>query len=127
MKRYLVRTAIVLIAALALMHAADFVVLKIRIATNHNPYGTVTVRSYYSIAKKNSKVEYDYIGTEDETCTHSLFPHGGYNPCWYASSHTERNIELYRGDYGNRIPGSAFCMSLKITITANSTRNTNAT
>lgn len=94
MKRYLVWTLIVLIAAPALAYAADFVVLKIKIATNHNPYGTVTVRSYYSIAKKNNKVEYDYIGTEDEICTHSLFMQGGHTPCWYASSHTERKIEI---------------------------------
>ena len=94
MKRHLIRTLIALITAAVLAYPADFVALKIRIATNHNPYGTVTVRSYYSIAKKNNKVEYDYIGTEDETCTHSLFPQGGYNPCWYAASHTERKIEI---------------------------------
>jgi hypothetical protein len=94
MKRYLMRTLIVLIAAPVLTYAADFVVLKIRVATNHNPYGTVTVRSYYSIAKKNNRVEYDYIGTEDEICTHSLFPQSRHDPCWYASSHTERKIEI---------------------------------
>lgn len=94
MKRCMIRAVIALLAAVVLLYAADFVVLKVRIATGRNPYGTVTVRSYYSIAKKNNKVEYDYIGTEDETCTHSLFPQGGHNPCWYASSHTERKIEI---------------------------------
>jgi hypothetical protein len=94
MKHYFIRIVVVLIAAAVLAYAADFAVLKIRIATNNNPYGTVTVRSYYSIAKKNSKVEYDYIGAEDETCTHSLFPQSGHNPCWYARSHTERKIEI---------------------------------
>ncbi len=85
---------IALFAAPILLYVTDFVVLRIRIATGHNPYGTVTVRSYYSIAKKNNKVEYDYIGTEDETCTHSIFPQNGHSPCWYASSHTERKIDI---------------------------------
>ena len=90
----MIKAVIALVAAAILMYPGDFAVLKIEIATGHNPYGTVTVRSYYSIAKKNNRVEYDYIDTEDEICTHTLFPQSGHNPCWYASKHTERKIEI---------------------------------
>jgi hypothetical protein len=75
---------------LAIAYAADFAALHYRITKNHNPYGTVLVRSYYAISKKANKVEYDFAGTESVTCAHSIFPQHGYVPGWYASKHIEK-------------------------------------
>lgn len=94
MKRKLFGGLLFLAVFSVLIYPTDFAILKFRIAKGSDPYGTFTVRSYYAIAKKANKIEYDYIGTEQETCTHSLFPHFGFNPCWYVSRHTERRIEI---------------------------------
>lgn len=94
MKRKLFGGLLVLVALAILIYIADFAIMKFRIAKGSGAYGTFTVRSYYAIAKKANKVEYDYIGSEQETCTHSLFPHFGFNPCWFVSRHTERRIEI---------------------------------
>ena len=94
MKRKLFGALFFLVALVVLIYATDFAIMQFRIAKGIGAYGTFTVRSYYAIAKKANKVEYDYIGTEQETCTRSLFPHFGFNPCWYVSRHTERRIEI---------------------------------
>lgn len=84
--------AVVLISAA--VYAGDYAVLRLRIATNHNPFGTVTVRPYYAVPRKDHKTEFLFDDPQNETCVHSLFPHGSDSPCWYLSRHRERRIDL---------------------------------
>ena len=37
---------------------------------------------YYATDVKGGKVEVFYDQPQTQTCVHSLFPHGGYKPCW---------------------------------------------
>ena len=53
------------------------------------PFGQVTVQPYYAVHQKNGKTEYDFAPTEVDICIHAVFPHLGYNPCWYANRHRD--------------------------------------
>ncbi|HTR64706.1 MAG TPA: hypothetical protein VMH85_02960 [Terriglobales bacterium] len=94
MKRILAISVASLLAALALLYAGDYLSLRFRIPHHREQFGKITVYSYYAIAKKANKVEFDPAGTQDVTCVHSIFPHFGDNPCWYVSRHTEQRIDL---------------------------------
>jgi hypothetical protein len=78
----------------AITYAIDYAVLRVRIATNHNPFGTVTVRPYYAVPEKNHKTEFLFDDPQNETCVHSLFPHAGDSPCWYLNGHREKRINI---------------------------------
>ena len=78
----------------AAAYLIDFVALRIRIAMNAHPYGTVTVRPVLAVPHKNHSTEYMVEAPQDQTCVHSLFPHSGDPPCWYLSRHPEQQINL---------------------------------
>jgi hypothetical protein len=88
-------TAILSLVALTLVaFTADYAVLRVRIAANHQPYGTVTLQHYYAVQQKNGKTEFIFDPPAPATCVHSLFPHAGYSPCWYLSRHTEPRTDI---------------------------------
>ena len=78
----------------AVIYAADYLLLRYRIATNHAPFGTITVRPYYAVPQKNHKTEFLFDDPHEETCVHSLFPHLGDHPCWYLSTHKNQRIDI---------------------------------
>jgi len=45
------------------------------------------VSHFLSAPLKNNKEELDYLGSEEVTCSVSLFPQGGHAPCWYLRRH----------------------------------------
>jgi len=77
-----------------LLYAGDYISLRLRIPGHREQFGKITVHTYYAIEKKANKIEFDTAGSQDVTCTHSLFPHFGHSPCWYLSRHTENRIDL---------------------------------
>jgi hypothetical protein len=91
MIRLLRIVAIVLIVAAAILYVSDWLIYKLR----GSPTDTVTVSLFVSASLKNEKQEIDYIGQEQWTCTHSLFPFPPYqqnqsSPCWYLRKHTNQ-------------------------------------
>jgi hypothetical protein len=88
------RVFIFVVLTTATVYAIDYAVLRYRIATNHNAFGTVSVRPYYAVPQKNHKTEFLFDDPQDETCVHSLFPHSGDSPCWYLNKHREKRIDL---------------------------------
>jgi hypothetical protein len=48
------------------------------------------VDQYLETPLKGNKAEYDYMGTQPETCSRSLFPQAGNPPCWWLARHTSR-------------------------------------
>jgi hypothetical protein len=72
----------VLLACAVLVYAGDFLWFEYRMhnAKTNDPLETVTF--YYATAMKNGKVEVFYDQPQTATCTHSIFPHAGYRPCW---------------------------------------------
>jgi hypothetical protein len=82
-----------LVGALCVAYVVDFALARYRMAGNHNAFGSVTIDRYSAIAEKANKTEFNYLGSENRTCLHSLFPHAGYPPCWYARRHTQQRID----------------------------------
>lgn len=86
MKRILWLSVRMLLVSIVVLYLADWAVLRVRMARD-NGYGTVQVEEYLSTPLKGDKTEYDYIGTQPESCARSIFPHGAA-PCWWLVRHT---------------------------------------
>ena len=78
---------------LVLVYAGDYAVLRIRVARNAG-YGSVRIRQYYAIQEKNSRTEYVFGSTQDQSCVNSLFGHQGLRPCWYLRRYPEQQIQI---------------------------------
>lgn len=83
-----------LVVLAAVAFAADYAVLRYRIAAQRAPFGAVTVRSYYAVRLKNGKTEFLFQNPRPETCVNSLFPHFDVAPCWYARRYPEKRAEI---------------------------------
>lgn len=92
-KRWLRIALLALVAVLIVAYAADAALAHYRIAGNHGAFGSVTIDRYSAIAEKANKTEFNYLGSENRTCLHSLFPQAGYTPCWWARRHTQQRID----------------------------------
>jgi hypothetical protein len=78
------RIVIITLAAFAIVYAADYATFQHKLGTNGGAAALGSVTSYYGTALKNGKMEIFTDQPLTETCAHSLFPHAGYRPCWYA-------------------------------------------
>lgn len=88
------RTIAAIILAIVALYVGDYSVLRFRIATNRAPYGTVTVRPYYAVPRKDHKTEFLFDDPQDQTCVNSLLPHMGDTPCWYLSRNKDKRINM---------------------------------
>jgi hypothetical protein len=93
-KRLTLRLIVSLLLGLAVVYASDYLILRYRIASNRNAYGTVTVQPYYAVPRKDHKTEYLFDDPQDETCVNSLFPHLGDSPCWYLNRNKQKRINM---------------------------------
>jgi hypothetical protein len=93
-KRLLLRSIAIVVLSAGAIYLCDYLLLRIRIATNRAPYGTVTITPYYAVPQKDGKTQFMFDDPEDETCVHSLFPHVGDEPCWYLSRKKEKRIDI---------------------------------
>jgi hypothetical protein len=88
--RILGEAAKYLLITFAILYALDWTVFETRRARGTG-MGTVTVEQYLSTALKGNKAEYDYLGTANLNCSHSLFPQyasSAWNtPCWWLEGH----------------------------------------
>lgn len=89
-----VRSLLAVLLGFALLYAADYLLLRYRVAANRNPYGTVTVQPYYAVPRKDHKTEFLFDDPQDQTCVHSLFPHFGDSPCWYLNRNQQKRINM---------------------------------
>ncbi|HEV2248090.1 MAG TPA: hypothetical protein VGW37_15685 [Terriglobia bacterium] len=55
---YVKRVLVGVAALLAVAYVGDYLAVRVRIATNHAPYGVVQVRRSYAVTMKNGKPEY---------------------------------------------------------------------
>jgi len=94
MKSLLVRLLIVAFVLAAVIYSGDWLSLRYRSWRHRDVFGSVSVTAVYVIHEKNGKTEYQYDPPQDQVCVRSLLPHFGYNPCWYVSRHTEKQIDI---------------------------------
>ena len=84
------RVILAVVAAGALVYAGDYLWAKHLMSSPGSAaaLGTVMVHHEWDIPRKDGRVEFDMDPAEAESCIHSMFPHFGYTPCWYAVRHT---------------------------------------
>jgi hypothetical protein len=78
----------VLLGAVVL-YIADWAALAVRMA-RHGGLGNVTVSQYLATPLKGHKEEYDYLGSVDQPCVKSIFPHNSDQPCWWLERHKDQ-------------------------------------
>lgn len=83
-----------LLLLVALLYAEDYGRVRYRLFRQQEVFDTVAVTPLYVIHEKGVKLEYQLAPPQNETCVRSLFPHLGFNPCWYVRQHTERRIDI---------------------------------
>jgi len=84
--------AIIALGTIAVAYATDYALLRHKMNQNHGADALGSVTSYYGTALKDGKMEIFTDQPQVETCVHSIFPHSGYRPCWYASRNTVKPI-----------------------------------
>jgi hypothetical protein len=92
--RHLKRIAAALLGLLAAVYICDYLSVRYRIPGNREPLGVVEIQRYYAVHLKSGKTEISYDGSENQACTNSIFPHLGYDPCWYVRRHTRKMIDI---------------------------------
>jgi hypothetical protein len=75
----------VLVGAVVL-YFADWAMLGMRLERNSG-LGSVTVSQYLATPLKGHKEEYDYLGSVNQPCVKSIFPHNEDQPCWWLERH----------------------------------------
>ena len=92
--RLVKRIALIVAGLLALVYAGDYASVRIPIPKGRVPYATVVVRPYYDVGLKSGKSNFYFLDPQKQTCVNSLFPHLGYNPCWYLRKHAHQRIPM---------------------------------
>ena len=88
MKRILKLALAVLAAATAVLYGFDYVSAKYAIPNHRQVFDDVRVDQLYTAPNIYGEIEWSRGDPVLETCVNSLFPHFGYNPCWYVKRHT---------------------------------------
>jgi len=94
LKRIAAYLLLLVAGVLGLSYTADYCVFHLRLATKRQPLGSVTVTRYYAVLEKNGKTEFFFDPPAPQTCSQSLYPQGGYAPCWYLRCHTEQRTNI---------------------------------
>ena len=71
-----------LVAVVVLLYAADWVTLHVRVSRG-TAFQTMQVHQFLATPLKGQKEEYDYDGDVAVTCSRSIFPQAGDQPCWW--------------------------------------------
>ena len=76
-------------------------------AQSGNAFGAVDMQRMLAIQLKGGKVEYTLDRLQPaqiQKCVYALFPHAGFEPCWYLVRQSRQPIPLlifweFRGDF----------------------------
>lgn len=94
LRRIFMATLLSVLAIAVLTFGVDFLIFRIRVATNHNAYGSVTVKHYYAVLQKNGKTQFIFDPPQQEPCVHALFPHADALPCWYLTRNPDQRTDI---------------------------------
>jgi hypothetical protein len=83
-------TLAILAAAVALTYIFDSISVRAKMASNNSSAALGSVQYYPATQLKDGRVDVYYDSPQTETCVHAIFPHYGYNPCWYAKRKSVR-------------------------------------
>jgi hypothetical protein len=84
------------LASLVLVYIGDYLFVRFRMTRNlsGDPFESRMIERAYGIPHKNGSAEIVTDPPESETCVHSIFPHMGYEPCWYLNRNSKNIIML---------------------------------
>jgi hypothetical protein len=93
------RTAVLVVALMAIVYAGDYAVVHLRASYPRfgNAFDSVQVVRLLAIPLKNGRVDYELDALQPEvtvTCVRALFPHLGYQPCWYVRRQGQKPIPM---------------------------------
>lgn len=75
---------------LAILYACDWGIFEVRLLRGAG-MGSVVVDQFLQIPLKGNKLEFDYNGKANQSCSLSLFPQYGSSnwntPCWWLERH----------------------------------------
>jgi hypothetical protein len=110
-KAVLKATVAALVAAAVVLYAGDFAWFEYRMRNTKPDDPLQSMTFYYATDIKGGKVEVFDDQPQTASCVHSIFPHGGYKPCWRFSRSGIVRISLMmplRQSGGARHPGLWF-------------------
>ncbi|MDR3676002.1 MAG: hypothetical protein P4N24_10970 [Acidobacteriota bacterium] len=88
------RITMIVVGLLALVYAGDYASVRVPIPRGRAAYSTVKVRPYYNVGLKSGKSDLYFLDPQNVTCVNSLFPHMGFNPCWYVRKHLHPRTDM---------------------------------
>jgi hypothetical protein len=93
------RAAVLVVALAAILYAGDYAVVRLRASYPRlgNAFDPVPVVRLLAIPLKNGRVDYELDALQPEatvTCVRALFPHLGYQPCWYVRRQSQKPIPM---------------------------------
>src|SRR5882724_899936 len=90
------KAVVALTALIVVIYFGDFLWLRYRMwkPTANDPFETMKLDRFYAIAQKNGRVDFEPADVQTVTCVHSIFPHVGYNPCWYVARQNGKPIPM---------------------------------
>jgi hypothetical protein len=94
LRRIVLWTVTTLVGIAALSFGVDWLVFRVRLATNRNAFGSVLVKHYYAVAQKNGKTQFIFDPPQSWACANALFPHSGLMPCWYLHKHPDQRTDI---------------------------------
>ena len=88
-----------IVAVGAMVYAGDYAVVRLRVAYPRlgNAFGSVQMVRLLAIPLKNGRVDYELDALRPEvtiTCVRALFPHLGYQLCWYVRRQSQKPIPM---------------------------------
>src|SRR6516225_300751 len=95
------RRLLAIVLVVAVVYGADYLVLRLRMASNRNAFGSVIRNVYYSVKLKNGKTEFDYGGQQAFECPNSMLPQYWEKPCWLARRQKDQQINIDSGNPHN--------------------------
>ena len=93
------RAPLSLVALAAMLYCGDYIVLRLRAVFPRMgvAYDSVLMERLYAIPLKNGRTEYQMDARQPEvtvSCVRTLFPHQGYQPCWYLRRNSQKPIPM---------------------------------
>ena len=84
---------------MAILYAGDYGVLRLRAAHPRfgSAYDSVHMVRLLAIPLKSGRTEYELDARQPEvtvSCVRALFPHQGYQPCWYVRRNSQKPIPM---------------------------------
>ena len=77
----------IILGGLAVLYVADYLSARFRLPGNRQTLQSVQIQPMWAIKTKNGRIDYSLGDSQTVTCLVSLFPHLGYQPCWYLRRH----------------------------------------